>query len=243
MADLLRLKNDLRTLPLARRRTFGVTAQDLAAGYHAQLANAPARSQGYFSTTRTGVPSTQTASSRAEEHLAIGLFNRQHLRLPCGGRLDLLDYQFPLKSVRADAGVGKIDLLGRYDDGTLAAIELKVEGNVEDRRIALLEGLIYAATVERNIAVIAEEGRNRGQSITRKRPKIILLGPPEYWSDARPFPGSSEVRTLACESAIALESEIMLMQLHDAKLVSYGRDGRPPEIAGACSLSHLFDEA
>jgi hypothetical protein len=33
--------------------------------------------------------------------------------------------QFPLKSVRADAGIGKIDLLGLHKDGTLAVVELK----------------------------------------------------------------------------------------------------------------------
>jgi hypothetical protein len=61
--------------------------------------------------------------------------------------LTLLDDQFPLKSV--GAGIGKIDLLGLHMDGTLAVVELKVAGNREDRRIALLEELNYAAAISR----------------------------------------------------------------------------------------------
>ena len=38
----------------------------------------------------------------------------------------LLDYQFPLQASRADAGLGKADLLGATDRGRLVVVELKV---------------------------------------------------------------------------------------------------------------------
>src|SRR5580704_12560497 len=107
--------------------------------------NAPRRAQGYFSTSRSGVTSSGGFTNRIEEHLAVALWCRAELALPNGELLRLLDYQTPLKSVRADNGIGKIDLLGLHADGALAVVELKVEQNAEDRRFALLEGLIYAA--------------------------------------------------------------------------------------------------
>jgi len=243
MVDLLKLKNELRTLPLAARRSFQLSPSDLAIGYRAQRAQAPARAQGYLSAKRSGVTSSRSASTRAEEHLAVGLFNRKHLKWPDGSLLKLIDYQFPLKSVRDDAGIGKIDLLGLRDDGTLAIIELKVEGNAEDRRIALIEGLIYAAIVESNLRQIAAEVfAAHGQTVSLSRPQIIVLGSPAYWSDTKPFPGIEDVRVLAGRTAVEIECAICLMKLHDAKLTKFGLDGQQPEISGDCSLSYVFDD-
>jgi hypothetical protein len=37
--------------------------------------------------------------------------------LPDGTRFELLDYQVPLKAIRADSGIGKIDMFGLTDHG------------------------------------------------------------------------------------------------------------------------------
>lgn len=149
ITNLIDLKNDLRASPKLARQSLRLDAGILAAGYFQTRANAPRRAQGYLSTSRSNVTSSGAFTNRIEEHLAVGLCRRGELALPNGERLRLLDYQTPLKSVRADNGIGKIDLLGLHADGTLAVVELKVEQNSENRRIALLEGLIYAAMIER----------------------------------------------------------------------------------------------
>jgi hypothetical protein len=113
--DLIELKERLRH----------VNADGLAIGYHCLCAHAPRRAQRYLSPQHFGITSSGDRSNRIEEHLAAGLFLRRELILPNGERLRLIDYQLPLKSVRADRGIGKIDLLDLYDDGTLAVVELK----------------------------------------------------------------------------------------------------------------------
>jgi hypothetical protein len=126
----------------------------------------------------------------------MALFNRKEITFKNGDRLRLLDYQFPLKSVRADSGVGKIDLLGLYAGGTLTVIELTVEENSEDSRIGLLEGLIYAAIVEANVQIIAAEIESKqGFQVVTKRPKILLVAPPQFWSDSRCHPFFAEHRS------------------------------------------------
>ena len=151
--NLIELKQQLRDLPKSERAALTVAVHDLVEGYRHLRETAPRRAQSYLSDTRTGLTASGETTTRGEEHLALGLFNRQlrELVLPNDERLRLIDYQFPLKSVRADAGVGKIDLLGLFPDGRLAVVELKVQDNAEDRRIGLLEGLIYAAIVEANV--------------------------------------------------------------------------------------------
>lgn len=142
--DLLERKAQLRRLPKAGCRALVLAADELAGGFHALRDTEPRRQQAYFSDARTGTIAVSGPSNRAEEHLAAQLFRRKALTLPDGKQLRLLAYQFPLKAARADAGIGKVDLLGLYDDGRLAVVELKGDGNREDRRVGLLEGLIYA---------------------------------------------------------------------------------------------------
>jgi hypothetical protein len=178
ITDLIELKERLRRLRKADRQSLRLDAAGLAAGYRDLRANAPRRAQGYLSQRHLGITSSRGSSNRQEEHLAAGLFRRGELPLPNGERLRLLDYQFPLKSVRGVSGIGKVDLLGLYDDGVLAVVELKVRANSEDRRIALLEGLIYGAIVEANIEQIAQEiSVARGCHVSRTRPKILVVAP------------------------------------------------------------------
>jgi len=186
-------------------QSFHLDVNEIPAAYADQLNRAPRRAQGYLSRPCSGVTSSAAASKRAEEHLAAGLFVRDDLALPNGEQLALLNYQFPPKSVRADAGTGKIDLLGLREDGTLAVVELKVPGNREDRRVALLEGLIYAAIVEANIEQIAAEVLAvKGRRVRLARPGILVIAAADYWSDCRTYPPTADLETLTSDIAAAI---------------------------------------
>lgn len=238
VTSLLKLKDLLRTLSRAERRAFQLEPATLATAYCEQRASAPRRGQGYLSPTRKGVTSSGDCSNRTEEHLAIGLFLQGELGLPSGESLKLFDYQFPLKAVRADAGIGKVDLLGLYQDGTLAVVELKIAGNAEDRRIALLEGLIYAAVIEANVERIAAEiEATRNVRVTRAGPRIVVVGPPLYWSEANVFPQLAEFEALTVKVAEAIGIDIVLLCLQDADGLVFGRNGCPPQLHGQASLS------
>lgn len=205
----------------AGRYSLRLNADDLAAAYRDQRDHAPRRARGYFSASRSGVSHDGNASNRTEEHLAVDLFLRGGLTLPNGEQLTLLDYQFPLKSARADLGIGKIDLLGLYDDGTLAVVELKVAGNREDRRIALLEGLIYAAVVEANIEKIAAEVLAvKGRHIVREQPRVLLVAHPDYWSESRTYPATEDLDGLINAVAQAIPLEIAIFGLRNGTLVT-----------------------
>ena len=235
--DLIQLKDDLRKLPQAKRVSLDFTVDEIAAGYHQLRANAPHRTQGYLSESRAGIPSSGDSSNRAEEHLAMGLRNRRQLVLPDGGRLRLIDYQFPLQSARADAGIGRIDLLGLFEDGTLAVIELKMDGSAEDRRLGLLEALIYAAIVEANMDAIADEVLDkRGGHVARVRPRIALVAPPAFWSDPRAYPSLGDLRNFTNEITSKLPIEVALLCLNDAT-VEFGLNGREPSVTGHAFLS------
>jgi hypothetical protein len=244
ITNLIDLKSDLRRLPKSGRRSLRLDANMLAAGYFQMRSNAPRRAQGYFSATHSGVTSSGGFTNRIEEHLAVALWCRGELALPNGERLRLLDYQTPLKSVRADNGIGKIDLLGLHADGTLAVVELKVEQNAEDRRIALLEGLIYAAIVEANIAQIAKEfGDAHRRTIVTARPRVLVIAPPTYWSDDRAYPSTGDLATLAGGIARAIPLDISLLRLCDADALELGLNGRPPRVRGHAFLSPLGDNS
>jgi hypothetical protein len=241
--DLIELKEQLRQFPKADRQSLCVGADGLAIGYHRLCTHAPRRAQRYLSPQHFGITSSGDWSNRIEEHLAAGLFLRRELILPNGERLRLIDYRFPLKSVRADRGIGKIDLLGLYDDGTLAVVELKVEGNLEDRRIGLAEGLIYAAVVEANLEQIAKEVLEvHRRHVARARPKVLVIATSAYWSNARTYPSTEEFQRLVDEAARAIPAEITLMRLNDAHLVELSLDRRPPRVQGHAFLSLVIGD-
>jgi hypothetical protein len=99
----------------------------------------------------------------------------------------LLDYQVPLKARRIDVGIGKIDLLGVTDGGQLVVVELKVHGTGGRRSeappAALMEALRYAAILQANQAVIADEVRTKFNALVSDKasPAILLLGTEEWW--------------------------------------------------------------
>ena len=149
---------------LRRRSDTELPLDVLVGAYLKQVVTAPRRTRGYF-VGHDGTTPSQGKSNRSEEHLAMALFRAGQMALPDGERLRWLDYQFPLKAKRSDQGIGKIDLLGLTDEGRLCVVELKTARSTEDPRIALLQGLAYAAIVEANLERIAMDGeRARGQA-------------------------------------------------------------------------------
>ena len=233
MTSLIELMQRLRHLPKSERTLLKLDAEHLAEGYRQLLAIAPRRVQPYYSLTRSGLDGAPTI--RLEEYLAAALWRGREIALPDGVRLRLLDYQTPLKSRRADNGVGKVDLLGVDEKGTLAVIELKVRGGSEDRRIGLLEGLIYAAVVEANVAKIADEfGRALGAKISPVRPKVLVVAPAKYWDDDRAYPAANEIAVLARAVATAIPIEVELLRLCDAERRDWNASDLTTLQSGTC---------
>ena len=85
-------------------------------------------------------------SNRDEENFAKRITG---LNLPKIGRI--LDYQVPLKSTKADKGVGKIDLISFNEQSkTFHLIELKYIGNKETLLRAVLESYTYFKKVDQS---------------------------------------------------------------------------------------------
>ena len=240
-ASLIDLTARLRRMPKSDRKAFVLDDVELADAFHQQRHQAPRRAQGYLSSKRSGATSGDTTSNRREERLARVLFLEGGLRLQGGSQLTFLDYQFPLKSVRADAGIGKVDLLAIRDDGTLVVVELKIEGNPEDRRIAILESLIYAAIIEANLEQIAEEVlASKGLQVRRARPMIVILAPPSYWSDTAAYPSLAEFLTLVRRVAGVTPIEIALMSLDGTNADAVDRSTKPPVLPAERARKDTF---
>jgi hypothetical protein len=106
---------------------------------------------------------TDTTVRRKEERLARSL--RGHRYSNC--RLQILDYQIPLKDARAvtnkeNEGLGKIDLLGSVSDG-LVVIEFKRPDSPETLLRCILEAYSYWATVDRE--KLAKDFNREGESV------------------------------------------------------------------------------
>jgi len=235
---LINLKQRLRKFSVAERQNLRIGADELAAGYHELVVNSPRRRQPYLSKTRNGVAPRDSTGRRFEERLAMALFNQQVLRFDSGARLKLLDYQFPLKSDQSDHDIGKIDLLGQYDDGALAVVELKIEDNTEDRRIGLIEGLIYAAIVEANLARITSEIEEvRRDKVTVTRPSILYVAPKKFWSNPASYPPTSDVMSVAKEVMAAVPIRIDFAMLEGCERIEQGLDGSKPTVPSGVHLS------
>jgi hypothetical protein len=146
-----------------------LSLDSLVEAYRHDCVVAPRRPESgkrYLVETHDGRPRSGAFTNRNEEHLALALWNdcTQGAGLflqPTGLRLHLVDYQVPLKAAQSDR-VGKLDLLGLLDDGTLCLVELKAPGERGDSPLlALLEALSYAAVVEANRNALDAELREK----------------------------------------------------------------------------------
>lgn len=215
-----------------------VEAADLAMGYHTLRADAPRRKQPFLSANRKGVAPVDNTARRFEERLAMALFNQRKIAFENGSVLRILDYQFPLKFIRSNHGIGKVDLLGLNEEGRLAIVELKVAGNREDRRVALVEGLIYAAIVEANLKEIAAEVTAlHGYYVETARPAIFLLAPAGFWSPPRCQPPVADVSRLVTAVAAQIPIDISLLSLEGADLSDLGAGGSRPTLSRNATMS------
>ena len=178
------------TRPRLEDSIASVNADTLANEYKKLRKIAPRRrtvGKAYF-VGHSGTPSSRGSSNRLEEHYAMALWNLER-RWPRrgGGWQRFLDYQVPLKAMRADHGIGKIDLLGITDRGRFIVVELKCprSGRGQSPAYALMEGLRYAAIVEANLHPLASDARKRfGCKTDAEAPPIVqVLGPISWWND------------------------------------------------------------
>ena len=104
-----------------------------------------------------------------------------------------------------------------------------------------MEGLIYAAIVEANLATVADEiKKERGTKIVITRPKILLVAPPQYWSAAQCHPNLGDLATLVREIMGEVPIEVLLLSLDGSHVVELGTDGSLPRINGDVRLSPVF---
>ena len=206
------------------------------------------RNGGKYLFERDGIPSSDGPSNRGEEHLAMALFNKfkapDSMRLPDGRRLEILDYQVPLKAVQADSCVGKVDMLGLIDGERLAVLELKVKGG-DTPIAATLEALVYAAMLQANIGDIGEELESNGyRMLNPDRLEAIVLGPADYWHEFNEYDEAWLDKIAPCLSDIAqaLSLDIQFIELKAGHL-EMGRDGLPPKLDGDVGVRTLFCSA
>lgn len=102
------------------------------------------RSSSYKVEGHDGIHNMNT--NRAEEHIAVDMFNM----CKDGSKFDhigkIIDYQTPLKSSQGD-NAGKIDLLA-YDGKVLRILELKKPDTKETMLRCVMEGYTYLKTVD-----------------------------------------------------------------------------------------------
>lgn len=216
-----------------RRMAEEIAAIDVAAvrdEYDRLRSSAPRRAS-YF-VGHSGIPGSSGWSNRREEHVAIALAGL-NVRWPLhdGSLFHFIDYQVPLKSRRADLGIGKIDLLGLSDAGRLVVTELKVVGesggNSDAPITALMEALRYAAIVQANQQTIAGElERLLGLRVSREPPLLHILGERAWWDR---WSCGSATAALADRIGAELGLSIECASLEGLNL-TYGLDGGKPRL-------------
>jgi hypothetical protein len=215
--------------------------------YLALRKDAPRRSRSgkvYF-VDHSGIPSSISGSNRREEHMAIALLNLDRFwPLPGGGWFRLLDYQVPLKATHANAGIGKVDLIGISDRGRLVIVELKIvsKGGVrgEAPPAALMEGLRYAAMVQADVdALKAEANVKFGVEISLEPPIVVLLASSAWWRHWIDLPATGAWCSPFKSLIEAVQKEIRIsieyLALDDSFLV-YGTGAQPPRLESVPEL-------
>ncbi len=173
--------NLLNLLAAARRSEQScITADQIEAAFTHHVS--PIRAQPYF-VNHDAKELNELPTNRGEEYLAKQLAAQGTLETWDGGQITLLDYQFPLKAVRADR-IGKVDLIGHTRDHAVALIELKTGDSPENPRVGLLELLAYWAAVRQNLDRINAEAlsKNLCSSPLTKPARLYLMAPDAYWT-------------------------------------------------------------
>ncbi|MDK1027193.1 MAG: hypothetical protein QGM46_10635 [Actinomycetota bacterium] len=237
---------DVRLVSKFAKTASSIDIDQLHAMYKALRDTAPhrhARDKKYF-VGHSGVPSTVGTSTRSEEHLAIALCNdNAAISLGDSGGLRLLDYQVPLKARRADARIGKVDIVALATSGRVAVIELKMatpksKGDTPLR--ALLEALAYCAIVEANAQEFAFEIRERyGLHATDGRPDLVVMGPRPYWPNWNDT-ALAAVYDLSDRLARTFDMQVRYLDLDDVT-AAIGIDGKRPQLIGRVSTTVLHE--
>jgi len=141
-----------------------------------------------------GKTTSGNATNRREEHLAIAVwqaYRQTGFALPDGTWLFPVEYQLPLKSHRnrANAGIGKTDLLCVQSEGDPWIVEMKAQpkcgGHVDTPLKALLEALTYCALLDADMTNLCRESNEKKGMLLRTvlplRPNLLILAPSEYW--------------------------------------------------------------
>lgn len=238
----IREARDIKALSLFADACDRLNGRELAEAYRSEGADAPRRwdvDKLYLTQTRNGIPGTGDFTNRNEEHLAIAIFNAHRppndgVRLPDSRKLQILDYQMPLKARQADAGVGKVDLFGLLSSGETCITELKAAGSRDTPLEALIEALGYAAIVEANLDCISQEVLAFFKlPLVQTKPIVAVAGPTEYWRTFRDNRASRH-----WESAIAkltkrvrehVGIQVLFLDVGTAAFVQ-GLRGAPPRL-------------
>ena len=224
--------------------------EKLSDAYEEEKARAPRREK-YF-VGHTGKPTTDNAkSNRHEEHWAMALYNDfgekgevAHAEI---SELRFLDYQFPLKARRGDAGVGKVDLFGVIDGAHPCVAEIKIDGEsgLGDTPVrALLEALAYCAIVEANIEQIVGEAREIfGVNLSAKQPRLMILARGSYWWGWKDKREAKDWRPVFLDLLKSIREHIglhcHLAAWHGCSLSMGGNNAKPGLRGAKCKLTSV----
>jgi hypothetical protein len=171
---------------------------------------------------RSGVSTAGVPSNRNEEHLAMALYRAfqrpEAMYLPGGRKIEILDYQVPLKAQQCDGSVGKIDLLGLVNGKRLAVLELKWKGG-DAPLFAILEAVVYSAILKANLPAIASELTAATYDASGiDGVDVMVLGKANYWQEFDSYDADWLRRLEPKLNAIsgALSLSVQLIQLEDA---------------------------
>ncbi len=134
------------------------------------------------------------SNMRSERVLAKAIFNSGG-PIEIGGRsIVIIDYEVPLRSQRADSGVGEIDLLG-FDAANrrLCIIELKVAPNADTPLKGLLQALRYSAIVDANRHAIERQVEHEFRVADLNWPaSVVVAADSAYWDSLRGTPETGD---------------------------------------------------
>jgi len=159
-----------------------VDVDEVADAYRQTVEAAPRRylqESGFFVGHGGGGEATNIGSEKVR---AKAIFNSASPLTVGDARVQILDYEVPLRGMRSDTGVGEIDLFGvEVASGRTWIIELKVFDNSDTPLKALFQCLRYGAIVEANWKAIADEAAEKFDVEFRWPPVLCVAADTAYW--------------------------------------------------------------